>query len=457
MSPRSIWLAPALSALTATGAAAAPPPVDYVVIDPPPHRHAGGPHVIYLNRCTAGCTASAGDADSAVTNRSSILGRGSIPGSISLEPFQWDQATWDFVVACTRARYAPWDITVVTDEPTAGRYHEVMVAGKPSALGLAANTLGVAPLTSDCSPLGSAIAFAFANVHPAGATLQEELCTTVIHEAGHLFGLDHEFDCRDPMTYLPACGTKMFTNRSLPCGETTGERPCKCGDVQNSFTKLTSSIGAGADPAPPSVHIAVPADGATVARGFSVFVEAVDQRPIADMTLWINGRSWVRVPGKTSDSPYELRTPAEVPDGNLTLEVRTRDDLGDVGSATITVHKGAPCTDVSTCLAGQACTAGACVSTPGAGALGDGCATDDDCASKLCEPSGGAGVCTQPCYPAGASCAPGFTCRAADDESLACLVAVDDGGCCSTGGAPAGPALLAIAAGAALVRRRRRA
>lgn len=447
------WLVPAALLFTTVGAAARP--LDYVVVDPPHTRAGGGgANTIYLNRCAAGCTATAGD-DSAVRDTSSILGRDMTPASVALDPFVWDQATWDAVVACTRERYAPWDITVVTDEPSSGRYVEVMVAGVPAALGFAANTLGVAPLTSDCSPLPSALAFAFANSHPPGETQVEELCTTVIHEAGHLFGLDHEFDCRDPMTYLPACGTKVFVNRSLPCGELMGERPCKCGDTQNSFTHLTAAIGAGTAPAAPAVTVAVPAPDATVAPRFSVFALVDSPRPIAEMALWINGRVWARLPGKTGAAPYELRTPAELPDGDLDLDVRTRDDLGNVSSVTLTVHKGAACVDASTCLDGDACVGGACRAPVGTTALGAACDADEACASKLCVPAAGAGVCSTPCYPAGAACGDGLTCRAADDEGLACLVTIDEGGCCSTNQRPGSALALAALAAALLARRRR--
>lgn len=452
MSVGKRWLVPAALLLATADAAAQP--LDYVVVDPPRTRAGGGAHTIYLNRCAAGCTATVGD-DDAARDTSSILGRNMTPATVTLEPFVWDQATWDAVVACTAARYAPWDIAVVTDEPTSGRYVEVMVAGVPAALGLAANTLGVAPLTSDCSPLPSALAFAFANAHAQGSTQLEELCTTVIHEAGHLFGLDHEFDCRDPMTYLPACGTKVFVNRSLPCGELMGERDCKCGATQNSFTHLTAAIGAGAAPAAPAVTVAVPAPDATVASRFSVFALVDSPRPIAEMALWINGRAWARLPGKTSTAPYELRTPAELPDGTLDLDVRTRDDLGNVSSVTLTVHKGAACVDASTCLAGQTCVAGGCRSPAGTTALGAACGVDEDCASKLCVQAAGAGVCSTPCYPAGAACGDGLTCRAADDEGFACLVTIDEGGCCSSNSRPGSALALAALAAALLARRRR--
>lgn len=450
MSRRALVLAGLLSSAGTAWAR----PVDYVVVDPPRERgHGGGAHTIYLNRCADGCTVRRGSDDS-IANTSSILGRDNVPAEISLAPFGWDDTVWDGMVACVRERYAPWNVTIVTDEPANGRYLEVMVGGLATSLGLNGNTLGVAPLTSDCSPLPSAIAFAFANAHQPPDQI-ENLCTTVIHEAGHLYGLDHEFACRDPMTYLTDCGEKLFVNRSFACGEFDGPRPCKCGATQNSFAKLNDAIGPGAPPAPPSTVFELPSDGATVGSRFSAFVSVTSLRPVADMELWVNGWPWVRVPGKPEPGVYELPTPAELPDGVLDLEVRTRDDLGNVAVVRRTVQKGAACTDASTCLDGQSCGDGRCRYPAATGGLGDACTADEQCAEKLCVAVDGEAVCSQPCFPEGASCNDGLACRAGDDEGFACLPpAPDDGGCCS-GAADPGATGVLLVLGLGVWRRRR--
>lgn len=451
----SLRLVVAIVLLTAGTAWARP--LDYVVVDPSPLRARGGARMIYLNPCPSGCTVSKG-ADDSARNTSSILGRDSIPAEVSLTPFQWDAPVWDGLVACVRARYAPWDVAIVTDEPATGSYLEVMVAGTPTMAGLAANTLGVAPLTSNCSPIASGIAFAFANAHPAGAAQIEELCTTVIHEAGHLYGLDHEYLCKDAMTYLSGCSAKVFVNRTTACGEfeDRGPRPCKCGATQNSFVKLTSEIGPGTAPAAPTVELVAPAEGATVTSRFTVFATVTSLRPIIEMQLWINGWPWVGVPGKDVAAPYQLATPADLPDGVLALEVRTRDDLGNVGVVTRTVQKGASCVDASTCRLGQICAGGGCRYPAATGALGAACSTDEECADHLCVAAEGAAVCSQPCFPDGAACGSDLACRAADDETFACLPpAPEDGGCCSGAADPgASGALLVIGLGR--WRRRRR-
>ena len=195
---------------------------------------------------------------------------------------------------------------------------------------------------------------------------------------------------------------------------------------------------------------------AVVASRFSVFAVVESPRPVRELSLWINGRAWVRVPGEDQDHLYQLDTPAEVPDGVLDLELRARDDLGNVGVVARRVTKGAACLDGMSCLAGQTCVDGGCRSPAGTGGVGDACAIDEDCASKLCVQDDGAGVCTASCYPDVIGCADGYTCRGGDDEGVGCLVPIDDGGCCSTGGRPDGAVALAAAVAAMLAARRRR-
>jgi len=426
--------------------------LDYVTVDPAPPLWHAGPDVLYLNPCRAGCTASAG-RDDALGDRSSILGRDGIPSSISLAPFQWDQATWDGVVACVRATYAIYGVEVVTDPP-AGPHVEVMVAGSAAALNLAGNTLGIAPLTNDCSALPSAIAFAFANAHLGGPQLVADLCATAAHEAGHVYGLDHEFECKDPMTYLTGCGVKVFLNRSVPCGEFDSARECKCGATQSSFLHLYDVLGPGTPPAAPPIAIRSPLPGAMVPSTFSVFV-ALDGRPPTTVELWINGAPYGAQPARATASPYEFVTPASLPDGVLDVEVRVYDDLGTLGTATVTVQKGAVCTTADTCPAGWTCTDGGCRAPAGTLAVGEACASAAACASKECVAHGGVSTCTEPCWLGTAACPAGLACVQADDERFACFEPTDDGGCCSAGGDPRAALGLIALVGLRLRRRRR--
>ena len=61
-----------------------------------------------------------------------------------------------------------------------------------------------------CGYIPNAISFTFANIYGGDV---DEICWTVAQETAHSWGLDHKFDNRDPMTYLPSGPSrKMFQN-----------------------------------------------------------------------------------------------------------------------------------------------------------------------------------------------------------------------------------------------------
>ena len=69
------------------------------------------------------------------------------------------------------------------------------------------------------------------------------ICETAGQETAHAFGLDHEFLCQDPMTYLVGCGAKSFQDEYVPCGEFQ-PRECNCGTpTQNSVQSMYQLFG----------------------------------------------------------------------------------------------------------------------------------------------------------------------------------------------------------------------
>jgi hypothetical protein len=429
---------------------------DMVITEPGPRktaRDANGPDTLFLDRCVGGCQILSGGND-ATSDHSSI------PSSNkTLSEFQYTDEIWNAVVTCVEETYAPYGIEVVTVEPTSGNYNEVKVAGSPAEMSLEPTTLGIAPMAGDCSPQVNWIAFAFANAHGSDPVL--ELCATVAHEAGHIYGLDHEFDCKDPMTYLTGCGQKWFINEDIRCGEfeDEGDRNCRCGQTQNSHTHLTSALGEGTLPPPATVSIPYPTDGSMVSNGFTVFGEIDEPRVIHRVEFWLNGFPWKITDGQRDVAAYSFVAPGNVPDGVIDIEVRSYNDLEVMGSTSITVQKGAPCTSADTCLDGQECSEGRCAWPAPTRVQGETCAIDADCVSYLCATDGENNVCAERCLiGVDGACDDGFTCLEADGQGI-CWPSdlLDDGGCCdASGGDPRGVLLLGTLVGLAFTRRRRR-
>lgn len=209
---------------------------------------------IYLNRF--GGSYTCGNDDSA-TNRSSVVCGGD-GGDIG--GFSGSESQWSFVRDCVSDMFAPFNVYVTDIEPTGVDYVEAVVGGVPQDAGMPNGVGGVAPFT--CGLIPNGIVYAFSDVY--GNDMQG-VCETVAQEVAHAFGLDHQFLCEDPMTYLGGCGDKSFQDVYAQCGEFE-PRECQCtgtdGDssTQNSVQEMLQILGAsdGSEPPPPPVDTELP-------------------------------------------------------------------------------------------------------------------------------------------------------------------------------------------------------
>ncbi|RMH44006.1 MAG: hypothetical protein D6689_03655 [Deltaproteobacteria bacterium] len=381
------------------------------------------------------------------TNRSSIVN-----STVQLPPYPYGDASWSEVVRCVRNMFEPFDVEITDVDPGSTPHFEAMVAGSPQDAGFANDVGGVAPAT--CGVIGNAINFTFAEVWGDDP---QRICEVIAQETGHTFGMDHEYLCADPMTYLTGCGAKTFQDVDAQCGEYE-PRACKCGGAtQNSVQRLLYVFGAG-EPTPPTVEIVEPADGATVRPGFTVSVDASDNHEVTEVSLVVGGQP----SGTLTTRPYVFNTPDGLADGPVTIEARAVDNRGDAAVARITVVLDSSCRGDSDCGPGQMCDGGACVDRPpGEGELGDPCEGNADCRSGMCARSGDEQRCTAACDPTVAdACPAGFDCLSAGTGG-ACWPAGGDGtggGCAVRSGGTSAPATWALiaAVGALAVRRRRR-
>ncbi len=283
------------------------------------------PTIIYMNRM--GGIYRPGDSDSR-TNASSIPSRTSQVAAWNVSAAGWQQ-----VMSCMTEQFARFNVIVTDVDPGNVPHIESVVAGRPQDVGMGSGVGGVSPFTDDCGVIPNSIVFTFAEVY---GTAYRDICETAAQEVSHSFGLDHEYECRDPMTYLGNCGNKSFQDLMAPCGEYSA-RTCWCGGTrQNSVAMLTTRLGA--HNVPPVVAITEPGDGETVAPGFDVAATATDTGALTRVELWIDGA----LAQTATAAPWAVATDTALADGVHTLEVRAIDDGEAMASdqVAVTVARG---------------------------------------------------------------------------------------------------------------------
>ena len=296
-----------------------------------PSAAGGAPTIFYLNK--VGGTFRPGNND-ARTNYSSIV------DSISQVP-AWNPsaAGWQLIVDCHEELFDRWNVTITDVDPGNVPHYELVIAGSPQDVGMGQGIGGVSPYTYDCSVIPNSIVFTFAEVY---GNDYRSICETSAQEIAHSFGLDHEFLCEDPMTYLYNCGDKSFQDIDAQCGEYSA-RECACGDqTQNSVTWLDERLGVDDDGPvnePPQVSITQPSNGDTVPPTFTVTATASDDVAVNRVEFRIDGT----LASTDTTAPYSYTTNALV-DGSHTVEARAIDGASETALDTVTVDvdSGAP-------------------------------------------------------------------------------------------------------------------
>jgi hypothetical protein len=307
--------------------------------------------VIYLNK--GGITLSPGDNDSR-TNKSTLITRQTV-----IPAWNTDATMWSDTVECMRELFAPFDVTIVTADPGPNVQHiEAVFGGSPSVMDMDQNISGVAPFKSDCSILEDAIVFTFTSNIPQDA---RTACEVMAQEVAHAYGLDHERLPADPLTYMRYDGHRSFQNQLAECGEDKA-RVCgaphggTCYGKQNSVEKLFAALGAKAAPGdttPPTVQIMSPADGATVAPGFEIKINAADNARVTMASIFVDGVA----SGSASVAPFDLKAPDRMVQGLRTIEVEVTDGR-QKKRAMIRVNVQGDATDPPEDLAGGCSTGG---------------------------------------------------------------------------------------------------
>jgi MYXO-CTERM domain-containing protein len=335
MAGRETWWAAAIAALgvvtTTSNASADEPMFDdrphgtYVKVDTPdelsgetPVQHGGGaPHVLFLQRCEGGLTIYPGGGGS-IADESEI-----VSGTINFPPFPYGDTAWNQVVEITRDLFSPFNITVTDVDPGNTPHDEAVVCGDGAMAGFA-GAGGVAPFS--CGVINNAITFTFADTLGNNTQLIAEV---IGQEAAHAWGLDHEYLCEDPMTYLSGCGNKTFQDFDAQCGE-YNPRQCSCGgNTQNSYQHIIDTFGASMpDNQAPTAAITNPVDGDVFlpGAGFDVTVSVNDDVQVAEVELFVNGV----VEGSDASSPFGPWPVSAIPEGSYEFYIEATDVAGNI-------------------------------------------------------------------------------------------------------------------------------
>jgi len=155
----------------------------------------------------------------------------------------------------------------------------------------------------------------------------EYLCGAVAQEASHVWGLDHELNKDDPMTYLDLGSLKRFQNASAQCHDAQlNPSQCQCGgSTQNSYQYLLQTFGASNLP-PATLTIATPIDGQWVKPGFPVRAQLTSQIEGSNGgSLSIDG---AQVMTSSATAPLAFNAPTTLGGGEHTISVQGSDGSG---------------------------------------------------------------------------------------------------------------------------------
>ena len=403
---------------------------------------------LYLNDCMpSGCSVSPG-TDNSITNRSSIP-----ETAVVLDPYPHGSNHWQQLVKCVEETFAPFTIEVLTTNPGSVPHAEVMIGGSDTQLHPELSAGGVAPYVSCNAQRENGLSFVF----PTTTSDLEYLCGAVVQEAMHVWGLDHELDAKDPMTYLELGSLKRFQNNDADCGEDLGApRRCRCGsssgvpsnpNKQNSFRYMINTFGLREGLADPALAIETPRDGGWVKPSFPIRAVLTSPLDVLGAEIKIDDT----VAATLDAAPFVVNAPPTLAAGAHTITV-TGSDAGDrTATVTIDVNVMSSCANGESCKSGTHCLGGYCL--PGSnvdGGLGASCTTAEDCVTGACAATESESLCTASCDP-GNTCPSGYDCIDGGGQAI-CWPA--EGGGCSTTGSPTW--MLAALGLLFLARRRRR-
>ncbi len=284
--------------------------------------------------------------------------------------------------------YAHNDLEVVTVQPPEGsNYGMMVVGGGPGDLGQPSGVLGISPF--DCDKWARNVSFTFSDDH---STMQM-LVQTIVHEAGHAFGLAHIANTEAIMNPQASMQEVYWGTGTVPDGQA-----CDGTGQQDSFEVLKEHVGVREDTTPPWVEIYKPGQDAIVPNAFQALVHGTDNVVLWSVEFFVDGASI-----RKETLPEFAFQVSDLPEGAHQLWAIGEDAHGNTfTSEPIDVSVEANCGALAEC-------------TEGLGGVGELCAAAGDCMTGLCaQDAMGQSVCSRVCddydpCPWGTVCTPSDT------------------------------------------------
>jgi MYXO-CTERM domain-containing protein len=310
----------------------------------------GTQRIIFVNG--QGGHYTAGNNEDSRTNVSSIAS-----SAVDMPAYSKGAAAWSQFVSCIQDEFSRFNVQVTDQDPGNVPHLEAVISGTPDMIGLGQGVGGIANMNDDCSLFENGITWIFEQVFRDAQTD----CEVAAQEISHNIGLDHEYLCQDPMTYLDGCGHKTFHDQDVSCGEYSA-RQCMCADPRNGSAAHQNSVqflllrlgaagsgtggsggaggsggtggtggsggsggsgGGGGDMVPPAVAITEPADGTTVPLTFDIKVDASDNSgTVSHVEFLADGTSL----GSITAPPWVFTVPkSRLAEGAHVLSARATD------------------------------------------------------------------------------------------------------------------------------------
>lgn len=250
------------------------------------------------------------------------------------DPYGGDASMRTAIIQAVQTDFAEYNFSIVDERPESGEYSMTIVSPtNPAGPGI----LGRAPL--DCANMQthSNVSFAFHGANDGYNAVT--VASTISHEQGHTFGLDHINEPAALLNPSDAGGDPSFIDQCIALTDGAGafcadvhEQYCPAGSGQNSHLELLQTFGpAIPDIDPPIILITAPVNGATFPSGdgITVIADIIDDSPVLEAELYINGVFY------QLDNLEPWGWPVnDLPDGLHTLEILAEDENGNQGLST---------------------------------------------------------------------------------------------------------------------------